>query len=939
MIFRGLALLFLAFCFNSQKTYCQPFGGHPFSQRWKQINTDTVRIIFATGFEKQASRIARIEHALAANSSLSLGKKFRKINIVLQNRTMEANGYVGLAPFRSEFYTTPPQNAHLLGSLSWLDLLALHEYRHVQQDLNFNKGWNRALYYLSGEMGWALGNNLAIPNWFFEGDAVLNETRFTKQGRGRLPAFYNEYRALFIDKVRYSYAKTRNGSFKDFVPDHYKFGYLMCLQANEKFGEEVWKNTTQNTFCRLPLYPFSRALKKNTGITTKKLYVETLDNFDQKSTTQLGKPDESEILNKTQKNTFTHYQYSYFLPDSTVLALKKAFNQIPTLVLIDGEKEEKISPQGYTQHDYISYRNGYATWTESSFHPRWGWRNYSDIVSLDLKTKEKQRITHRTKLFAPDISPNNMQFAAVEIDELQNNRLVLVEKLSGKIETRLPNPGNLYYSFPKWDETGKYIYVSARNEKGLSAIMKIEVGSGKRDTIVPFLNQPIGQLSIAGKYVVYTAAYQGFDNLHAYDSETKKYYRISHGLVGHYEPSVAAKQEAITFSQFTSKGNNLRLIPFDTAKWENASPAGLDELPQYHSKLFDQNGFDLPLKVDTTTLPATRYKQIKHLVYLHSWGLRTSHPSYGLFLTSKNILNNTAIELGSEYNANENTFRQSGNVTYGGFYPMLGVGSQNGNRSYYTFDSTSFSKFNETRLHVGSWLPLNYTRGLYSRYLMPSAYYSYRILNSDKAPANYLHTIELGFSFLNSRRKAYQHIFSRLGQFVKIDYLNSWQNANTYQWRALSEFTFPGIGRNHVFSVQADYVKDGNANYRFQDLFVYPRGYGRIFQSEMTKIGFNYHMPLFYPDFGIAGIVYFKRIRTNLFFDWSEAYNQSPNKKEFLGQYNSAGAELIFDLNFFNLSPNFSIFVRYSHLLNERYLNKGQENGMWEIGFPLVRIE
>jgi hypothetical protein len=107
----------------------------------------------------------------------------------------------------------------------------------------------------------------------------------------------------------------------------------------------------------------------------------------------------------------------------------------------------------------------------------------------------------------------------------------------------------------------------------------------------------------------------------------------------------------------------------------------------------------------------------------------------------------------------------------------------------------------------------------------------------------------------------------------------------------------------------------------------------------MTKIAFNYHMPLFYPDFGIAGIVYFKRIRTNLFFDWSEAYNQSPNKKEFLGQYNSAGAELIFDLNFLNLSPNFSIFVRYSHLLNERYLNKGQENGLWEIGFPLVRIE
>ena len=42
---------------------------------------------------------------------------------------------------------------------------------------------------LFGENGRALANAAAIPDWFFEGDAVYNETLMSTQGRGRLPYF------------------------------------------------------------------------------------------------------------------------------------------------------------------------------------------------------------------------------------------------------------------------------------------------------------------------------------------------------------------------------------------------------------------------------------------------------------------------------------------------------------------------------------------------------------------------------------------------------------------------------------------------------------------------------------------------------------------------------------------------------------------------------
>ena len=54
----------------------------------------------------------------------SLNKKPRPITILLQNQGVISNGFVQLAPRRSEFYTTPPQNLDFNG-------LAIHELRHV----------------------------------------------------------------------------------------------------------------------------------------------------------------------------------------------------------------------------------------------------------------------------------------------------------------------------------------------------------------------------------------------------------------------------------------------------------------------------------------------------------------------------------------------------------------------------------------------------------------------------------------------------------------------------------------------------------------------------------------------------------------------------------------------------------------------------------------
>src|SRR4051794_40443827 len=121
----------------------QEFGANPSSIKWGQINTDTARVIFPYGLESAGERVASVIHNLQKNHVSSIGTGLRKINIVLQNQSTNSNAYVGLGPYRSEFYLFAPQNSFALGTLNWVDNLSIHEYRHVEQYSNFNVGLSK----------------------------------------------------------------------------------------------------------------------------------------------------------------------------------------------------------------------------------------------------------------------------------------------------------------------------------------------------------------------------------------------------------------------------------------------------------------------------------------------------------------------------------------------------------------------------------------------------------------------------------------------------------------------------------------------------------------------------------------------------------------------------------------------------------------------------
>src|ERR1700761_2659925 len=327
--FIGLLLL-------STGVSAQVFGGNPTSLKWHQLNTDTARIIFPIGLDSQAQQVAAIVHQLSRTTLPTIGRTQRKINIVLQNQTTIPNGYVGLAPFRSEFQLTPEQNSFDLGSLPWQKMLAIHEYRHVQQYNNFRVGLSGVLYYLFGEGGQAFANSLAVPNWFWEGDAVFQETLVSDQGRGRLPFFFNTYRSLWVGEKHYSWMKLRNGSLRDYVPDHYPLGYMLVAYGRERYGDGFWRQVTHDAAAFHGLfYPLQSAIRRYAGISFRQFRNDALEYFRRPLETIAAPDAAADKFARAHKHFNADEEFPQFMGRDTLLYMRSSYKRIPAFVLRD----------------------------------------------------------------------------------------------------------------------------------------------------------------------------------------------------------------------------------------------------------------------------------------------------------------------------------------------------------------------------------------------------------------------------------------------------------------------------------------------------------------------------------------------------------------------------------------------------------------------------
>jgi hypothetical protein len=900
--------------FNIGIVNAQQYGGFPPSTRWKQINTDTARIIFIKGAEEQAERIAALIHREAADTSFSLGSKQRKINIVLQSRTTLANGYVALAPFRSEYFLVPPSNVYDFGNLPWHENLAVHEYRHVQQYNNFKNGLSKGFYYLFGEQGLALANAITVPDWFFEGDAVHAETAFTQQGRGRLPYFLSSYNSLWLEGKNYSWMKLRNGSLKDYVPDHYPLGYFLVNYGYLKYGSDFWeKVTTDASAFKGLFYPFQRAVKKYSGVDYKTFRKEAFQFYQQR----LGTEKASAIR---KNKTVTNYYFPQYISKDSLLYLKTAYNKIPAFYIRNKTGEHRLAQKSISSEEWFGYRNGKIVYTAYSTHPRWRLIDYSDVVLLDVNTGSEVRLTSKARYYTPDLSPSGNKIIAVRITDSLKTELQVLNAMDGSVLQSIPSVNEYYYTNPRFIDENSVV-VGTRTPDSKTALQILNLGTGKWDEIIPASYNTIGLPFVANSTIYFMTNASANDDLYAIRLKDKKIFQLTNDKTGNYYPSVF--NDSLVWSHFTAEGLQLRQEDLNKVSWNEISRLSWQEPTILYPVALPHNLLATPAK----RFSEKRYSKSTGLLNFHSWAPNYVDPEFTFSLYSDNILNTFSNELFYRYNQNESSHGLGWNSAYGGFFPVINAGVE------YTYDRhLDFSEgtltLDQFEARLGYNIPLTFTKGKTYKLLnfgsnyvfnrtMPTGFFkdSFKVENQ-----SYLQHFVSWSHFLP---RALQQIYPKLGWSTLLQHRHLLSN-NGFQFYGNSFLYLPSLG-NHSLVVNGSFQETDTSNVVFSNRFPNSRGYDDYYFSRMWKVAGNYHFPIVYPDFGFANIVYLQRLRGNVFYDFTKVYSKSKAKTANL---RSVGAEIYFDTKWWNQQP-ISFGFRISHLLDNGFSSRDKKGNNW----------
>jgi hypothetical protein len=944
---KQVALYFFVIIFSyCQSSYSQSyqFGNHPSSMKWKYIENEKIKIIFPDSTREQAKRIADFITYINKEMHISVGDKSYKLDLLLNTNNSDANGYVALAPFRSEFYGTGLQNYQALGTTNWLDNLSIHEYRHALQLANTRHGLTNFAYYIGGESAWGLLKILSIPVWYSEGDAVHSETLLSENGRGRLPSFFEKQRALFFSNKSYNYMQMRNGSYKNLIPNHYEMGYNMINYGRNHYDKQVWAKvlTGASSFSSI-IYPFSGALKKETGLSTRDFYKACYEELKEKWTYELGSTilTQTKELTQKSKNVVTNYTYPKTLSDGSIICIKNSYDDISKLVQIKNGTEKILTVIGVGTEPYLETNGNNVCWTEIRNDWRRQEKIYSVIVAYNLKTSKKSVITKDSKYFSPMFSHNGEKIVTVCADKNLENNIKILDAKTGEVLKTIPNPENDFISYPKWIENeSAVVYIAKRNSK--LSILKYDLKSSVTTELMPWTSHSIGAFKVINNEIYFPASFSGINNIYCLKNDgSKEIKAITSVVVGADTPEVSADGKVLYMSEQTEMGKQLTQI--DIAKGVSklgSNPITIIE--PIDMKHFDikTNEIEKPILND---IPINEYeiKDYKGLfrgMKLHSWGLTLdNNDSFAIGISMDNILNDFSINASTRYNGNEKKMAYNAGIIYAKYFLPITASIESTKRVNTSYISNSNDRyittevdFDEISKNIGFVVPLSWTHSNYvtslqftptfsaietKNYTSNLVGYPYKNLNFNSAHAN--------LTFSNTRMRALQNLNAKWSQNVTIDYFKSLDNTvSSEKISAILNLSAVGLSKNHGLDFSFRYKKELMVNdYLYIDDFIHARGYKPLNSDKEIVYSANYSFPICYPDFGFGGIVYLKRIHANLFYDSGMAERFETKFKQ-----NSTGAEMIFTLSPLNLGANLGIGIRESFLLNTDPINPNAKN-------------
>jgi hypothetical protein len=924
----------MAFCLFGQNLETAPA-----STRWSQLKSQNFTVIFPKEQDSLAQYTAqKLEYNYAAVSS-GLGVKPSRLSVILQNQDNASNGFVTYAPRRSEFFVSQPQDYSLSGNSNFIDLLAVHELRHVAQYAKANTGFNKIVKIVSGNFGLTALAHVSYPAWFWEGDATGTETALSQYGRGRIPSFTALQRAQLADNPRlYNYSAAVARSFTHNIPNHYVLGYYLTNYVKEKHGSQAWDKLLQKQNSLPPLpFGFSRQIKKLTGNSIDKLYGQVMKEAKSQLLSQIeNRKLYSESYLKTSKSKYyTSYLYPQPMPDGSVLALKTGLSHIAHLVHIDSTgRERKLHNLGnYSDAAGLSANANKVTWAELIPDPRWQRRNYSVVKVLDLNTLKVSKIPGHTRLAAPAISASGQHIAAVHYLPSGMQSIRLVNIASGIVWHEVLGQAGQTFLQPTWlAADSQILYISLQN--GQKTVQIYDIESNKSSLVFGPTNQNIAHARLFGSWLIYNNATNGTDNIFAFNTNTKQHHQLTHARHGAYSAMLNANHKYLYFNDFTANGHRIAKVPF----LGSSNPAVA--LPQTTPAYVFANWIpQQPLIAPDTSLakvsyPIRKYSKLAHLINIHSWGAffgsDLSMASIGL--QSQDILSTSSLSAGFGYNFQEKQSNYSASIQYEGLYPILSASFSLAGR--HTILPAGTLKDQATAL-ADSWLernsslgislPLSFFNSAYFQKLNLSAKLNYTqgsdydlpLRPTTQVGVSSLLSASYALSYSRSIKAAKRQVSPRWGQSIMFFSRNTLPGSKLQanQMAAQIGLTFPGIGPNSVLSLSANTLQNtAGSQYYFSSPVAWAWGHGyKIFHKLHTTTA-AYRFLLADPNLTLTRILHVQRIKAGLLAQYSQGHITNNQNQKVTRTFSTVGFDLSAIFNLMRYNTSLEAGLRFSKL-------------------------
>ncbi len=869
------------------------------------------RVIFEGGIYDEAIRVVNnLDHFFPYIGSNLGYLKISKTNVLLKNRNAMTNAAVETYPRRMCIYYHYPQLRDINGNIDWIDLVCLHESRHViQNKFYYNKGANKIVNTFIGTRF----PTFETPNWFSEGDAVYMETILTHGGRGRSPSFSMLIRSNILENRSFSYDRALNATFNKVFENEYDMGYHLICHIRRKYGDDVIYRILQRV-TEFPhfIFPFDLVVYSETKKFMSDIYNDMISELKILWNEQIKnlRVTESQII-KQNKKEFTDYIYPQVTEDGGIIALKKSNSCLNTFIYFKNGKEKELLNVPYINHGNIfSFSKNKITWSSAQFYPIWKTDSLCSVIKVfDLKTKKITQITKKSVYKAPCLSPTSNKIATIRTSFKGKHSLEILNTSTGKLIKKFDNPNNSFLITPTWSEDERYIYyIKAKKQK--NALIKLEIETGKEEFIIPYTKELIERPKVFKDHIFFNSPYNGINNIYAININNKNIYQITSKKYGSFNPSISRDNKFIIFNDFQRIGMTIAKMKLDPGFWipiEEVKDRRVyyfnknnkEELKQFKESI---NSEELNLykneEMPLDNIPIKYYKKRKlskfrNLIDLNSipiWPIDLESsgfkdPQFTFKFKSKNINEDSVLEGSFSKFYKENKKTIAINYMYEGIIPHFGL-------NFKIEDKKDKLKTNlEQKKIQGEFM------------LTPKLVVPFMIRHNN----GFIQSISLGwdteikynyksmhgkiysytpfkFKCALFKEKANKDVASRWGQKFALSlrqYFDGYGKNRNHEIFSLLHLYFPGLLKHHSFQIltvgrirKLSNEEHGiNFDYAFQKLAeIHDGGASEeptyLYFTRLSKKLINFHLmyefPLCYPEMALGPLFYISSINLKL---------------------------------------------------------------------------